>query len=82
MSAQPTLQTGIARLFAPAALLGLWLTVASATAGESPTELVLDLGDNATMKLVRIPKIGDGLRNKLDSCAGIQVASRRKETMA
>jgi hypothetical protein len=82
MNAQLTLQTGIVRLFAPAALLSLWLAAASATAGEARPEMVLDLGDNATMKLVRIPKIGDGLRNKLDSCAGIQIASRKKETMA
>ena len=55
MNAQLTLQTGIVCLFAPAALLGLWLAAASATAGEARPEMVLDLGDNVTMKLVQIP---------------------------
>jgi formylglycine-generating enzyme required for sulfatase activity len=42
-------------LLASAPLLGLWLVAGLATAGDARPELVLDLGDNVTMKLVRIP---------------------------
>jgi formylglycine-generating enzyme required for sulfatase activity len=55
MKVQAKRRLRIERLLAPAALLGLWLAAAPARAAEPRPEMVLDLGDNITMKLVQIP---------------------------